>query len=376
MLSPSSSAMIQDAKAYFEWALQECVKRGASDLHLSSGAASALRLQGEIHLLPDGWDEKACPTPTLDAVAQAILIPRQQETFECEQALDLSYRLPGGERFRVHFYRERGRIAIAIRQLERHIRTFEALGLPPQIKELADLPDGLVLMTGPTGSGKTTTLATQIHQINITRGCHIITIEDPVEYVHQQSRSLIHQRELYTDVPSFAQAVRSALREDPDVLLIGEMRDLDTMRAAISAAETGHLVFSTLHTGSAVGAVDRLIGAFPGSEQESVRQQISMVLRAVVAQRLLPHRLGGGCVAVVEILKVTPAVAHLIRTGRPQQIYAAMETGAVHGMQTMEQGLAKGVHQGKLDPREARKWANDGSILDAQLQHYASQTHR
>lgn len=359
--------MTQNAKDYFEWALSECVRRGASDIHLSSNAAPALRVQGNLRFLIDAQEER--DRPSMSLIAQAILIPRQQETFESEQVLDLSYSLSSGERFRVHFYRERGQITIAIRKLERQIQTFEALGLPLQIKELADLRDGLVLMTGPTGSGKTTTLATQIHHINMTRGCHIITIEDPVEYVHQNIQSLVHQRELYTDVPSFSQGVRAALREDPDVLLIGEMRDLETMRAAITAAETGHLVFSTLHTGSAVGAVDRLIGAFPGSEQELIRQQISMGLRAVVTQRLIVNRLGAGYVPVIEILKVTSAVAHLIRTGRPQQIYAVMEAGTGYGMQTMEQALAKLIHQGQVDPIKARKLAHDGSILDAQLQH-------
>jgi twitching motility protein PilT len=358
-----------DARVYFEAILQECVRQGASDVHLSSDAAPCLRIRGAIQFLSNGQKSSVSETPALREIAAGILTPQQQEVFAREQALDLSYGLPCGTRFRVHFYRERGQIAIAVRQLERKIQSFETLGLPPQIQELADLPDGLVLMTGPTGSGKTTTLATQIHQINSHLRRHIVTIEDPIEYLHRSIQSLVHQRELHTDVPGFAQGVRAALREDPDVLLIGEMRDVETMRAAIAAAETGHLVFSTLHTGRAVGAVDRLIGAFPGSEQESIRQQISMVLRAVVAQRLLPHRLGIGRVPVVEILKVTPAVAHLIRTGRPQQIYAAMEAGQAVGMQTMEQALAKGIQQGTLDPKEARKWAHDPAILDAILSH-------
>jgi len=359
--------MTQDGQHYFEWALRECVKREASDVHLSSQAAPALRLHGKIHFLMNGAETPEWPS--LEAVAQAILTTPQQDAFEREQSLDTAYTLPAGERFRVHFYRERGNMAIAIRQIERRIPEFETLGLPSEIKTLADLRDGLVLMTGPTGSGKTTTLAAQIHHINQTRACHIITIEDPVEYVHQNIQSLVRQREIHNDVPDFAQAVRAALREDPDVLLIGEMRDLPTMRAAITAAETGHLVFSTLHTGSAVGAMDRLIGAFPGGEQDLIRQQLSMVLRAVVAQRLLPHRAGTRRVAIVEILKVTPAAAHLIRTGRPQQIYAAMEAGTAHGMQTMEQALARGIQQGHLDATEARKWAQDGAMLDAQLQH-------
>lgn len=353
-----------DPKEAFERLLRGCVKLGGSDLHLSAEAAPMLRLHGELSPLAAAPGETPAP---LEAMAAAILHPRQQEVFEREQTLDMAYSLPTHERFRVHLYRERGRIAMAVRKLEAHFKAFEELSLPPQLKGLAELRDGLVLMTGPTGSGKTTTLATQIHQINMTRRCHIITVEDPIEYLHQNIRSLIRQRELHTDVPGFAQAVRAALREDPDVLLIGEMRDIETTRAAISAAETGHLVFSTLHTGDTVGALDRVIGLFPGLEQESARHQLSMVLRAVVAQRLLPNRQGGGRLPVVEVLRVTPAVANLIRTGRPQQIYAAMETGTALGMQTLEQALADRLIEGTIAQEDARSVARDWRLVEGNL---------
>jgi twitching motility protein PilT len=257
--------------------------------------------------------------------------------------------------------------------LDDTFRSFEALHLPPQLKELTALRDGLVLVTGPTGSGKSTTLATMINAINTGRSGHILTIEDPIEYVHRHRKCLVHQRELYTDVPAFADAVRAALREDPDVILVGEMRDLATMRAAITAAETGHLVFSTLHTADAVGALDRMIGLFPGNEQDSIRQQLSMVLRAVVAQRLLARKDGQGRVPAVEILKVTPAVAHLIRTNKPSQIYSAIETGAALGMQTMEQALAALNVQGLIDEVFARQMARDGRSFEDRRQRLTAQ---
>ncbi|MCG3117790.1 MAG: PilT/PilU family type 4a pilus ATPase [Candidatus Manganitrophus sp. SA1] len=350
-------------KQAFEQLLKQCVEMGGSDLHLSAEITPVVRRNGRLEPLPVG-PEQILP---LEKMMKAIMNPRQRAVFEQEQTLDLAYSLPTRERFRIHLYRERGRMATAIRQLDNRLRSFEELSLPPQLKSLAELRDGLVLITGPTGSGKTTTLATQIHQINQTRRCHILTVEDPVEYLHQNIQSLVRQRELYTDVPTFAQAVRAALREDPDVILIGEMRDVETTRAAITAAETGHLVFSTLHTGDTVGALDRMIGLFPGSEQESIRHQLSMVLRAVVAQRLLPNRLGSGRLPAVEILRVTPAIAHLIRTGRPQQVYSAIETGSAYGMQTFEQSLAELIRHDLVAPEEARALARDWRTVEAYL---------
>lgn len=355
---------MRDPKEAFDHLLRECLAVGASDLHLSADAAPVVRLHGRLRPLMAGLPGLAGDAGEM---ATAIITPEQKRAFEQEHTLDLAYSLGSGERFRVHFYRERGRTAVAVRKLDSTFRSFEDLYLPPQMRELADLRDGLVLITGPTGSGKTTTLATQIHHINMTRSCHVVTIEDPVEYLHHNLKSLVRQRELHADVASFAGAVRASLREDPDVILIGEMRDIETTRAAITAAETGHLVFSTLHTGDTVGAIDRMIGLFPGPEQDSARSQISMVLRAVVAQRLLPNPQGDGRLPAVEILRVTPAVAHLIRTGKPQQIYSIIETGAAHGMQTLEQSVASLLGRGLVAAEDARLVVRDWKAVEAYL---------
>ena len=258
-------------------------------------------------------------------------------------------------------------MAVAIRRIENEFRTLADWHLPASLGDLADLRDGLVIMTGPTGSGKTTTLATLIHEINLNRECHIVTVEDPVEYVHGNVRSLVHQRELYTDVPDFASAVRASLREDPDVILVGEMRDVETARAAVTAAETGHLVFSTLHTGDTVGAIDRLLGIFSGAERDAVAHQISLVLRAVVAQRLLPSAQGRTRVPAVEILKVTKAVAHLVRVGKFEQIYSAIETGRAQGMQSFEQSLAALVERGLVTEANAFSATRDPSLFQEWL---------
>ncbi len=346
-----------------EHLLARCVELGASDLHLTHECPPYVRIDGVLQPLPEA---PVLSTGQTESIAQALMNPRQQEVFAQRHTLDLAHSL-GEVRFRINVFRQQGQVALAIRRLENVFRTFEELLLPKSLEELSRLRDGLVLITGPTGSGKTTTLATLIHQINQHRACHIITVEDPLEYLHRNIKSLVHQRELYTDVPSFAEAVRSALREDPDVILVGEMRDLETMRAAITAAETGHLVFSTLHTGDAVGALDRIIGVFPADEQQSVRQQLSMVLRAVVAQRLLPRRDRPGRVPVVELLRVTTGVAHLIRTGKPQQIYAAIETGTSQGMQTLEAALAQVIHQGLVEPPAALALARDPQLVHSRL---------
>lgn len=343
--------------------LATCVERGASDLHISPGHAPRVRETGELATL----DEPVVTPAESDAMARAVMNEAQWETFLSRQTADLACSGPDGDRFRVNVYRQRSGVALAVRRLRAAFLDLSAWGLPDEIGKLSGLRDGLVLVTGPTGSGKTTTLATLLHRINQERPCHILTVEDPIEYVHRSARALVHQRELMTDVPSFAEAVRSALREDPDVLLIGEMRDLETMRAAITAAETGHLVFSTLHTGDAVGAVERLIGGFPPDEQDAIRQQLSMVLRAVVAQRLLPRASGHGRVPAVELLQITTAVSNLIRTGRVEQIYSLMETGAAQGMQTMEHDLARLVAVGDVQERHGRALARNDATFDAWL---------
>lgn len=361
---------ISQPQKEFEWLLRQCVEYQASDLHLSANNPATFRIQGRLEVP----HEKIYSGDFLEELAHGQMEDQQREIFSQDHTLDLATSIDTGERFRVNIYRERGQIAYAIRQLEQTFRKLEDLHLPVQLGDLSELRDGLILVTGPTGSGKTTTLSTIIHQINCSRSCHILTIEDPIEYIHLNVKSLVHQRQLYTDVPTFAQAVRSSLREDPDVILVGEMRDTETMRAAITAAETGHLVFSTLHTGDTVGAIDRMIGVFPADEQDSVRQQLSMVLRAVIAQRLLPARTGSHRLPAIEILRVTPAVANLIRVGKPQQIYSAIESGTSLGMQTMEQSLAALVGKRLVRPEDAKIFARDPQSFEDRLKLFKSQT--
>jgi twitching motility protein PilT len=343
---------LADPKAHFEVLLQRCIDYGASDLHLSAQCPPVYRVNGELR--PDS--DAPLTDAQLRAMADSLLNPAQRQIFAAQRSLDTSHALPHGERFRLNFYHERGRVACAARWLENRFHSMEALRLPKVLHRLAELKDGLVLVTGVTGSGKSTTLASLLNEINASRACHILTVEDPIEFVHINRKALVHQRELHTDVPSFAEAVRAALREDPDVIMVGEMRDLETMRAALTAAETGHLVFSTLHTGDAVGVLDRFVGVFPGEEQDAVRQQLSMALRAVVTQHLLPAKTGGR-VPVLEILIVTPAVANLIRHYKPQQVYSAMEAGRALGMQTLDAALAERVRERLVDEALARRFA-------------------
>lgn len=343
--------------------LDQCVRRGASDLHLSAGAPAYARVGGELVALAG---DAVAPEAAAEAIA-SLLAEGQQRILEATGSVDVGFSLPGGERFRGHVFREQRGPALAARRLEDRFRSLAELNLPPVLAGLADLRDGLVLFTGPTGSGKSTSLATLLDRINRERACHILTIEDPIEYLHTGRRSLIRQRELHHDVGSFAEAVRASLREDPDVVLVGEMRDADTMRAAITVAETGHLVFSTLHCGSAVGAIDRLVGAFPAGERESLCQQLSMTLRAVVAQHLLPATDGRGRVPAVELLMVTHAVANLIRSHKSEQIRNAIETGGESGMQTLEQSLAALVAARRISPATARAATGDQRLLDQRL---------
>ncbi len=347
-----------------EMMLEQCVEKGASDLHVSPDTKPYLRQRGE--LLEAGED--VLSASTVEEIISSMLNPSQREVLISSQSVDLAVSLKNSQRFRVHIYKERRGLCMTARKLDSEFRTFENLGFPQAVAGLADLRDGLVLVTGPTGSGKTTTLATLIHQINIRRSCHILTIEDPVEYVHLNEKSLVHQRELYSDVGTFAEAVRSSLREDPDVVLIGEMRDLETMRTAITVAETGHLVFSTLHCNNAVGAIDRLIGAFPADEQQSLCQQLSMVLRAVVAQRLLPTVDNRSRIPAVEILQVTKAVANLIRNHKTEQIYSTMEGGGHEGMITLEQSLADLAVSRKVQMNDARKVSENVNIFEQRCQ--------
>jgi len=302
-----------------------------------------------------------------------IMSEGQFDVFQDQRSLDIGFALSSGERFRINAYYERGHAALAIRKLDDNFSTLEALGLPASLEKLTHFHHGLVLVSGPTGSGKSTTLGALLHQINLQRACHIITIEDPVEIIHNNHLSMVHQREVHTDVHDFATAVRAAMREDPDVILVGEMRDLETMRAALMAAETGHLVFSTLHTGDVVGMLERLVGGFPGNEQEAVRQQLSIVLRAVLAQHLVPTLDGKGRVPALEILMGTPAVAHLIRNGKSQQLVSAMESGQAQGMQTLDAALAEQVRRGVIAAEKACVMVRDPKLFD-ELLHRPSDT--
>jgi twitching motility protein PilT len=343
--------------------LDRSVTMSASDVHLTGGLSPYYRV--DSHLEPS-LDEVLLPE-TVEKLAEMLMTPAQQEVFRQKQTLDLAFTSSTGHRFRINVFRERGQTALAVRRLDDRFRTLEELHLPGLLGELSEFPHGLVLVTGPTGSGKSTTLATLIHRINCRRACHIITIEDPVEYLHGNRKSLIRQRELYTDVPSFAAAVRSALREDPDVLLVGEMRDVETMRAAITAAETGHLVLSTLHTGDAVGAIDRMISVFPATEQTCIREQMSRVLRAVVSQRLVNRCDGPGRVPAIEIMRVNTAVANQIRLGDIHQIQSVMQTATLDGMLLLEQSLAELVSAGLVDREEAYLLCRDTNVFESRL---------
>ncbi|MFT3960552.1 type IV pilus twitching motility protein PilT [Propionivibrio sp.] len=365
MRNPTSSAPAQHlaALARFDEFLARVVRARASDLHLSCNRVPAWRLHGRI----EAFSEHPWHSGEMLELLDGLLAPGQRADYTQRGTVDLGYTAPGGERFRINVFRTLGQPALVARHLPSRFHSFAELRLPETLQELAHLPSGLVLVTGITGSGKSTTLATIINEINATTPAHILTIEDPVEFVHAPNQAVVTHRELHTDVADFAGAVKSALREDPDVILVGELRDTETMRAALTAAETGHLVFSTLHTADATGAVERLVGAFPGEEQAVARHRLSLVLKAVVAQQLLPSADGDGRIAVVEILRVTPAVANLIASGRTAQIYSAIESGREAGMQTFDQALAAMARERLLDADEARRLTRDGNNFDRLL---------
>lgn len=335
----------------------------ASDIHLTSGCLPYMRLRNEIKPVSD---EPLSPM-AVEQIAMSMMTDNQKKVFEEKHTIDFAFFAENGTRFRVNVYRQRGTVALCIRRLDGEFKSFDDLTLPPQMNRLADYSHGLVLVTGPTGSGKSTTLATIINRINETRHNHIITIEDPVEFIHRNKKSLVHQRELHCDVLTFADAVRAALREDPDVILVGEMRDRDTMRAAITAAETGHLVLSTLHTGDVVGSISRMISVFSAEEQDAVRNQLSRVLRAVVSQRLVHRASGSGRAPAVEVMFVTSAIQNLIRTGDLAQIYSMMQTGNADGMLLLEQSLASLLAFGVIGREEAIELVRDQNIFETRL---------
>ena len=341
--------------------LKEMVEKGASDLHITSNAAPTIRVHGRM--VPLG---EALLTPgDTKQMAYSILTDAQKKKFEEERELDLSFGVRGLSRFRANLFLQRGAVAVAIRTIPHRIFSFEELGLPKVVADLCEKPKGLILVTGPTGSGKSTTLATMVDKINSEHQEHIITIEDPIEFVHLHKRCLVNQRELNSDTLSFPAALKHVLRQDPDKVLIGEMRDLETIQAALTIAETGHLTFATLHTNSAVQSVNRIIDVFPAHQQPQVRAQLSLVLEGVMCQMLLPRANGQGRVLVLEVLIPNPAIRNLIREDKVHQIYSSMQAGQEkHGMQTMNQSLL----QHFLRRNIALEQALGSSVLPDELQ--------
>jgi len=318
--------------------LTRAVEAGASDLHLVPGAPPAIRVNGDVLWL-DGTE--SLKSDATRALLYRILSSEQQKQLEVSRQLDFSHGVPGLARFRVNVHFQRNTLAAAFRHVPEELRTLEELGLPESLKDLAMKPRGLVLVTGPTGSGKSTSLAAMVDEVNRVKPHHILTIEDPIEFVHRHKRCVVTQREIGPDAPSFAEALRAALRQDPDVILLGEMRDLETIGTALTAAETGHLVLATLHTQSAPSTIDRVIDVFPPTQQEQVRMQLASTLQGIVTQTLLPTSDGAGRVACLEILFPDDAVRNLIRQGKIEQIYSVMQTSTLRGMQTMEHGLTE-----------------------------------
>src|SRR3954449_4949943 len=317
--------------------LEQMVAMGASDLHITVASPPAFRKRGHI-TRAEGYDNFT--SDDTRGLLYRILSSEQQKNFELKRQLDFAYSMPGLARFRVNVYYQREAVGAAFRLIPTEIKTLEELGLPASLHALTEKPRGIVLVTGPTGSGKSTTLASIIDEINRTRSEHILTVEDPIEFVHRHKRCIVNQREIGPDAVSFGEALKAALRQDPDVILVGEMRDLETIGTALTAAETGHLVFGTLHTQSAPSTVDRIIDAFPAVQQEQVRVQLAATLQGVCTQALLPTAGGAGRVPALEILFPDDAVRNLIRQGKVEQIYSVMQTGTGKGMQTMEQALA------------------------------------
>ncbi|TFG66468.1 MAG: type IV pilus twitching motility protein PilT [Gemmatimonadales bacterium] len=328
--------MTEEPTSNLRQLLEEMIERSASDLHLTVGQPPRLRIDGDLTDSRLGSRLTQGDTQTL---AYSVLTENQKKVFEQENELDLSFAVENLARFRANVFRQRGSVAMAIRQIPFDIASFEELGLAPVVAQLADRPRGLVLVTGPTGSGKSTTLAAMIDRINETRTGHIMTVEDPIEFVHRHKRCMVNQREVGSDTESFPRALKYVLRQDPDVILVGEMRDLETVQAALTIAETGHLALATLHTNSAAESINRIIDVFPAHQQQQVRAQLAFVLEGVVTQALLPKRGGTGRAMAMEILVVTPAIRSMIRDDKVHQIYSAMQTGKKHGMQTLNDAL-------------------------------------
>ncbi|PID33145.1 type IV pili twitching motility protein PilT [Candidatus Saccharibacteria bacterium] len=335
--------------------LEEVVKKRASDLHIQVGLPPMLRIDGA--LMPTSGTQPL-DEATVEQLIFQILDEEQRQILLKDKEFDFSFAFGDLGRFRVNAFHERGNMAAALRLIPNEIKSATELGMPPIVNSFAEFPRGLVLVTGPTGSGKSTTLAALVDKINSERSHHIITIEDPIEFTHKSKKSVVVQREVHYDTYSFSAALRSSLRQDPDVVLIGEMRDLETISAAITIAETGHLVFATLHTNSAAQSIDRMIDVFPPHQQPQIRAQLSNILMAICSQRLVPA-IGGGRVVAAEILMANPAVRNIIREGKSHQLDAVIQTGAEQGMQTMDRTLVNLVQNGTITYDNAREYAVD-----------------
>ncbi len=346
----------QEQSVNLRMLLEEVIERDASDLHLTAGERAKLRIDGEI--TNSKHEHVMTPKDTLQ-LAYSVLTENQKKRFEQEDELDFSFGIQNLARFRGNCFKQRGCVSLVIRQIPFSIKTFDELGLPPAIASLADRPRGLVLVTGPTGSGKSTTLAAMIDKVNRERRAHIITIEDPIEFIHRHQKCIVNQREVGTDTQSFANALKYALRQDPDIVLVGEMRDLETIQAALTIAETGHLAFATLHTNSAAESINRIIDVFPAHQQSQVRAQLAFVLEGVVTQTLLQKASGKGRVLACEVMMATPAIRALIRDDKVHQIYSSMQAGKKHGMQTLADSLYTAYMSREVTLEECLRVAQD-----------------
>jgi twitching motility protein PilT len=343
--------------------LQEMIDKKASDLHITAGVPPMLRVDGIVLKT-----SHPIVTPEISKqIAYSVLTEEQQKRFENEKELDFSFGVQNLSRFRANVYVQRGVTSMAIRQIPFEILDFKTLGLPPVVEKLAEKQKGLILVTGPTGCGKSTTLASMLNKINHERQAHIITVEDPIEYIHQHKRCIINQREVKSDTDTFASALKHILRQDPDVILIGEMRDLETMQAALTIAETGHLTLATLHTNSTFESINRIVDNFPSNQQSQVRAQLAFVLEGVITQQLIPHLSGRGRVLVTEVMVCTPAIRATIRDDKVHQIYGLMQAGQKHGMQTMNQSLFKAYMNRKISLDEAMRRSHDPVELEQML---------